>query len=195
MQLKLAQRALQQSGYSVQSFATATEAADYLVDTLQNKTIGFGGSMTLESMNLWERLRIHNTVFSHLHGFPAGPEAAGAQIYISSVNALSEEGEMVLIDGDGNRASAVLFGHEKVIFVIGRNKISASYEEAVWRAKNVAGPLNARRKRKNTPCALKADHCYDCKSPERICRAMVTLWRPMSGMDTEVLLIDEDLGF
>ena len=195
MKLEAAAQALRQSGYSVQIFPTAAETAAYLDHTIDGKTVGFGGSMTLEKMGLWERLKTHNTVYSHLHGFPAGPEAAFAQIYLSSVNGLSETGEIILIDGDGNRASAVLFGHEKVIFVIGHNKLAPTYEEAVWRARNIAAPRNARRKQKKTPCAAQADRCYNCKSPDRICRAMVTLWQPLTSMETEVLLVEEELGF
>lgn len=195
MKLQSVANKLSQLGYSVHVFNTAEDAAVYLDQSIDGKTVGFGGSMTLKKMELWERLRTHNSVYSHLHDVPAGPEAALAQIYISSVNGMAETGEMVLIDGDGNRVSAVLFGHEKVYLVVGRNKIAATYEEAVWRARNIAAPLNARRKQKKTPCAINADHCYNCKSPERICRAMVTLWQPLTSMETEVILIDEDIGF
>ena len=195
MKLTAVSNRLQRSGYIVRIFPTAASAARYLSDTIFGKTVGFGGSMTLEALGLWDSLSLHNTVYSHLHGFSAGPEAANAQIYISSVNALAETGEIILIDGDGNRASAVLFGHEKVYFVIGHNKLASTYDAAIWRARNIAAPLNARRKQKKTPCAIKADRCYNCNSPERICRAMVTLWRPLSGMETEIILIDEDLGF
>ena len=90
--------------------------------------------------------------------------------------------------------AATLFGHERVCFVIGRNKLTATYDEAVFRARNVAAPQRARQLGKKTPCAVKLDRCYDCKSPDRICRGMVTLWGPMMGMPAEVLLVDEDLG-
>ena len=92
------------------------------------------------------------------------------------------------------RAPATLFGHEKVYFVIGRNKLAPTYDEALWRARNIAAPKNAQRLGKKTPCAVKGDRCYDCKSPDRICRGLVTLWGPMTGMEAEVLLVDEDLG-
>lgn len=195
MKLETVSQKLRQLGYSVQIFNTASEAASYLDSIIDGKTVGFGGSMTLENMDLWDHLCTHNIVYSHLHGFPAGPEAAFAQIYVSSVNGLSETGEMILIDGIGNRAAAVLFGHEKVYFVVGRNKIAPTYEEAVWRARNIAAPLNARRKCMKTPCAVNADHCYDCNSQNRICRAMVTLWQPLMSMEAEVVLIDEEIGF
>ena len=79
-------------------------------------------------------------------------------------------------------------------FAIGRNKLAPDYEKAVWRARNVAAPQRASQLGRKTPCAVKKDRCYDCKSPERICRGMTTLWGPMTGMEAEVLLIDADLG-
>ena len=115
-------------------------------------------------------------------------------MYLTSVNALAETGELVNIDGTGNRVAATLFGHEKVFFVIGRNKLAPTCDEAVWRARNVAAPQRAKQLGKKTPCAVKCDRCYDCKSPERICRGLAVLWGPMMGMAAEVLLVDEDLG-
>lgn len=195
MKLEQTAEALRQRGYEVRVFATGAEAAAYLDGAIDGKTVGFGGSMTLEAMNLWELLRTHNQVYSHLHGFPLGPEAAGAQVYVSSVNGLAETGEIINIDGIGNRVASTLYGHEKVYLVVGRNKLAPTYEKALWRARNIAGPKNAQRKQMKTPCAVKGDRCYDCKSPDRICRGLTVLWGPMMGMETEVVLIDEDLGF
>ena len=158
--------------------------------------MGFGGSVTLQDMGLYELLSRHNTVIWHWKSKDpaARRDALMTQIYISSVNGLAQTGEMVNIDGSGNRVAATLFGHEKVYFVIGRNKLAPTYEEALWRARNIAGPKNARRLGLKAPCAIKADRCYDCKSPDRICRGLVTLWSPMLDMAAEVLLVDEDLG-
>ena len=186
--------ALRQRGFTVSVFETAEAAADYLDGAIDGRTVGFGGSMTLEAMDLWERLRTHNQVYSHLHGFPLGPEAAGAQVYVTSVNGLAEMGEVINIDGIGNRVASTLYGHEKVYLVAGRNKIAPTYDEALWRARNVAAPKNAQRKQMKTPC-VQGDRCYDCKSPDRICRGLVVLWGPPIGMETEVVLVDEDLGF
>ena len=150
----------------------------------------------LKAMKLEDLLPRTSTVY--WHWLTPGPEtlanAATAQVYLTSVNALAETGELINIDGTGNRVSATLFGHEKVNFVIGRNKLAPTYEAAVYRARNVAAPQRARQLGKKTPCAVKADRCYDCRSPERVCRALVTLWGPMLGRETEVLLVDEDLG-
>lgn len=191
-----AEKHLTARGYAVHRFATGAEAAAYLNRAIDGTTVGIGGSATVQALGVYELLETHNTVFWHWKqdADAARKHAAGAAVYLTSVNALAETGELVNIDGVGNRVASTLFGHEKVYFLVGRNKLTATYEDAVWRARNVAAPQRARQLGKHTPCAVNVDRCYDCKSPERICRAMVTLWGPMAGMEAEVLLIDEDLG-
>ena len=188
---------LEARGYAVRVFTTGKEAADYLDAAIDGKSVGFGGSATLDALGLYERLGSHNQTVWHWKWEDkdaARREALTTELYLTSVNGLAETGELINIDGAGNRVAATLFGHEKVYFVIGRNKLAPTYEEAVWRARNIASPQNAKRLGKKTPCAVSGDRCYDCKSPERICRGLVTLWGPMMGMEAEVLLVDEDLG-
>ena len=186
---------LEARGFSVRTFATAAEAATYLNEAIDGKTVGFGGSVTLQDMGLYELLGSHNEVHWHWVNGPEERKAAmGTQVYLSSANGLAETGEIINIDGSGNRVASTLYGHEKVYLVIGRNKLAPTYDEALWRARNIASPKNAQRLGRKTPCAVKGDRCYDCKSPERICRGLVVLWGPMMGMETEVILVDEDLG-
>lgn len=188
---------LEARGYTVRVFSTGKEAADYLDAAIDGKSVGFGGSMTLDALGLYERLGTHNRTVWHWKWEDkdaARREALTTEVYLTSANALAETGELINIDGSGNRVAATLFGHEKVIFVVGRNKLAPTVDAALWRARNIASPQNAKRLGKKTPCALKGDRCYDCRSPERICRGLVTHWGPMIGMEAEVLLIDEDLG-
>lgn len=187
---------LEDRGYAVQVFASGAEAAAYLDGAVDGKSVGFGGSMTLDQLGLYDALGKHNTVVWHWRqdAGPARREGMFTDVYLSSANGLAETGEIVNIDGIGNRVAATLFGHEKVYLIIGRNKLAPTYEEALWRARNIASPRNAQRLGKKTPCAVKGDRCYDCKSPDRICRGLVTLWAPMMGMETEILLVDEELG-
>ena len=196
MAFDMVKKELEGRGYTVRTFSSGGEAADYLDAAIDGRSVGFGGSATLDALGLYERLGRHNEVVWHWKqdAAPARRAAMQTEVYLTSVNALAQTGELVNIDGAGNRVAAALFGHEKVYFVIGRNKLAPSYEEAVWRARNVAAPQRARQLGKKTPCAVKCDRCYDCKSPERICRGLVTLWGPMMGMEAEVVLIDEDLG-
>lgn len=201
MNFELLKHNLEERGYKVSCFSTAKDATDYLDKQLDQKTIGFGGSMTLEEMGLYERLASHNKVSWH-HRIPEGKtsqdvrlEAGGAEVYFSSVNGIAETGEIINIDGRCNRVAAILYGHEKVYLVAGKNKIAKDYDSALWRARNIASPLNARRLNMKTPCAVKADRCYDCKSPDRICRGLSVLWEVPMGAEIEVVLIDEDLGY
>ena len=187
---------LEDRGYAVRVFGSGAEAAAYLDGAVDGKTVGFGGSMTLDQLGLYDALGRHNTVVWHWkqEAGRARREAMFTQVYLTSANGLAETGEILNIDGIGNRVAATLFGHEKVYFVIGRNKLAPTYDEALWRARNIASPKNAQRLGRKTPCAVKGDRCYDCRSPDRICRGLVTLWGPMMGMEAEVLLVDEDLG-
>jgi len=188
-------------GYIVTCFENATEAVQYLDKKIHNQTVGFAGSMTLEKMGLYEQLSKHNKVYWH-HRIPEGKtskevrvEANAASIYITSVNGISENGEIINIDANCNRVASIFYGHEKVYFVIGENKIEKDYDSALYRARNIAAPLNAKRLGVKTPCAIKADRCYDCNSPERICRGLSVLWsKPMTG-EFEVILIHEKLGY
>ena len=186
---------LEARGYTVKVFATGVEAAEYINSVVDNTTVGIGGSMTVQSMGLYESLSAHNQVFWHwVSGPEAHAQASVAPVYLTSANGLSEAGEIINIDGAGNRVASTLFGHQKTYFIIGKNKLAPAFDEALWRARNIAGPKNAQRLGKKTPCAVNGDRCYDCQSPERICRGLVVNWGPMMGMEAEVILVDEDLG-
>ena len=88
-----------------------------------------------------------------------------------------------------------LFGHRKIYFLAGKNKISPDFHTSLQRVRNVVAPKNAQRLGRKTPCAAKGDRCYDCDSPERICRGLAVHYRKMSSMDMEVILIDQELGY
>ena len=194
---------LEKRGFSVSVFETGKEAVDYLNCEIDGKSIGFGGSQTIKELGVFDSLSEHNEVWWHGKGVQLkeyGAEtvmknAMTTDIYITSVNALSEQGEIINIDGRCNRISAMLFGHKKVYFLVGKNKIAETYEKAFWRARNIAAPKNAQRLGMNTPCAKEGDKCYDCSSPDRICRGFLTLTMPPMGLETEVVLINEELGY
>ena len=193
------QKNLEARGFSVKVFDTGAEAADYLAGAIHGKTVGFGGSLTLDKLGVYDRLSADNQCFWHRK--VPGPEtvaaAANAQVYLTSVNAIAETGELINIDGTGNRISAATSAKEAVYFVAGANKIAPDYDQALWRARNVASPLNARRLGRKTPCAVGEEmKCHDCKSPERICNGLSVLWRKLGGTKLcEVVLIKEELGY
>ncbi|MEG1721295.1 MAG: lactate utilization protein [Pseudoflavonifractor sp.] len=185
---------LEDRGFHTSFFETAEEAGTYLDGKLDGKTIGMGGSMTARQMGLPDLLPAHNTMLCHWSGSTTA-EAAAAEVYISSANGVAETGEIVNIDGIGNRVASTIFGHEALYLVIGVNKIRPTFEEALWRARNIAAPKNAQRLGRKTPCAVKGDHCYDCNSPERICRALAVLWtKPGAIPYAEVIIVNQDLG-
>lgn len=195
------QGAFERKGYQFRYFERATEAAAYLDGAIDGKTVGFGDSHTLLDMGLYEMLESHNDVRSPMHlrsgeNFDeAAKRCVQTQIYLLSVNGASEQGEMVNIDGHGNRVACSLYGHEKVYFVFAVNKIEPTLEAAIWRARNIAAPINAKRLGYKTPCAVKGDRCYDCNSPDRICNAMVLHLHKLSRCQVEVVVIGENMGF
>ncbi len=188
-------------GYAVSVFENAKEAREYLDAEIDGKSVGMGGSVTLGQMGLCELLAKHNEVYTHNgvvdreKSLEIRRHAAVADIYISSANGIAESGEIINIDGNCNRVSATLYGHERVYFVIGKNKLAPTYDEALWRARNIAAPLNAKRLGRKTPCAVKGDKCYNCKSSERICRGLCVLWEAPTSCKFEVVLINEELGY
>lgn len=190
---------LRRNGFDAKYFETAAQAADYLAAQLHGKTIGFGGSVTLDTMGLYDRLSADNTLFWHWKqpADEARAAAAHAQIYLTSANAISETGEIVNIDGSGNRLASMLYGHEALYIVAGVNKLAPDLPAALDRARNIAAPRNARRLNCKTPCALSEPmRCHDCRSPARICKGFCVLTRPMGDVGrTEVLLIGETLGY
>ncbi len=200
MALEQVKESLEKNGFAVSVFATGEEAAAYLNRQIDGVTVGMGGSVTLAELGLRESLARHNVVFSH--GFtPCDSEearamAAAAQVYLLSANAISQaDGAILNMDGRGNRVASSLYGHRKVYFVAGRNKVAPDFHAALHRLRNVAAPKNAQRLGRRTPCAEKGDRCYDCHSPERICRALVVHYQPMQGMEMEVVLVDQELGY
>lgn len=181
-------------------FETKEEAAAYLKDRIHGELVGFGGSMTCKEMGLDRILKEDNDVVWHwLEDEPAAEarrRAMNSTVYILSANGVSESGEIVNIDGTGNRVAMSLFGPKKVYYIVGRNKIAPDLRGAMDRAKNIACTKNAMRFGIKTPCvANNGDKCYNCNSPARICNATVILERPCNGMEVELVFVNEDMGY
>ena len=187
---------LSRRGFKVTHFETGAQAADYVAGQVHGCSVGMGGSMTLQALGLYEKLGEDNTVYWHwkVPGAETLRAAALADVYLSSANAVSEDGEIFNIDGNGNRLAGTLYGHKKVYILAGSNKIEPDFDSALARARNVAAVKNCARFGKKTPCQVDGK-CHDCGSSERICHALAVLWGPMGGMETEVILIDEEFGF
>lgn len=198
MNRELLKKNFESHGFTTSFFNTKEEAAAYLNGRLHGKKIAFGGSITVKEMGLDKLLADENEVIWHwlVPGRETLMDARTADIYLTSANGVSETGELVNIDGTGNRVAQTLYGPEKTYFLIGNNKIREDLAGALDRARNVAAPKNAMRFQVDTPCVANGgDRCYDCNSPDRICHATVILNRPCKGMEVELLFIDEELGF
>ncbi|NMA25257.1 MAG: LUD domain-containing protein [Clostridiales bacterium] len=198
MNIENAVKNLKNRGFDVSVFGTKEDARDYLVGKLKGRSIGFGGSVTLKQMGLFEALSKENTVWNHWIQEPleARKNAAKADVYITSANGVAETGEIINIDGSGNRVSATLYGKEEVYFIVGINKFADNFDKALWRARNIAGPKNAQRLGRKTPCAKEGDKCYDCSSPERICKGLVVLWgKTLEIGRMEIVIVNECLGY
>lgn len=196
MNIEVLRKNFERHEFQTAFFQTKEEAADYLKRKIRGCRVAFGGSMTLKEMELDRVLAEENEVIWHwlVPGMDTLLRARGADIYITSANGVSETGELVNIDGNGNRVSETLFGPKKVFFVVGSNKIAPDLNHAWQRARNVAAPLNAKRLQADTPCAS-GDRCYECMSPSRLCRATVILERPVNGMEAEIVFVNETLGY
>ncbi len=194
-------KSLKLKGYSVSFFEDTETAAAYLNEKIDNETVGFGDSDTILSMKLYESLSAHNEVYdpqqsTDLDSFlDIAKKCLTTDIFLTSVNAMSVTGELVNIDGTGNRIAGSLFGHKKVYFIVGTNKLASTQEEAVWRARNIAAPKNAKRLGLKTPCAKEGNRCYDCSSPDRICNGLMIHLKKTDDIEAEIILINKQLGY
>lgn len=189
---------LENRGFRAHVFATGAEAADYLAQTLHNTCIGIGGSVTIDEIGAYDRLSADNDViWRWKKPTPDSRErGAAAETFLCSANGVSENGEIVNIDGYGNRVAPTIYGPERVFLVVGKNKIAPDLNGAIDRARNIAAPLNARRLNRHTPCAVGEPRCHDCRSPEKICGVMTVFFMPPTSIkEFHVILVDEDLGY
>lgn len=204
-------KSLEYNNFTVKYFDNAEAAAEWLDKEIDGEVVGFGDSQTMLKMKLFDRLSSHNTVYdpNQSKGEDVEPDgfhnlarkALIVDSFLTSVNAMSETGEMINIDGTGNRLAGSLFSHRKIYFVVGTNKIEPNLEKAMWRAKNIASPMNSLKYDLPTPCVAHYKKtgeykCFDCNSPQRICNATVIYHKRMEHLeDAVVVLIDEKLGF
>ena len=190
-------------GFSVHSFKTGEEAAEFVLRSVPaGRSVGIGGSMTVRTLRLDERLSEKGCpVYWHWtaeNKLEALRRAQQADVYLCSVNAIDESGVLYNIDGTGNRVSALSFGPGEVFVIVGANKrVSGGREAAISRIKTQACGKNARRLGLNTPCA-KLDRCVGeegCRSPQRMCNVVQALERAPGGRTFHVVLVDEALGY
>lgn len=185
-------------------YAINQEELMEILDTLceRKSTVSVGGSMTLFETGVINWLREEDFEFYDRYAEGLTKEditalyrkSFGANYYFTSTNALTEDGELVNIDGTGNRVASMIYGPDKVIVIAGVNKLVKD-EAAAWeRLRNFAAPTNSVRLDRKTPCAV-TGQCSNCNSPERICASYVTIKRQMNPDRIHVIIVDERLGY
>ena len=184
------------SGYYAESKEEALKLALSLIE--EGSTVTMGGAMSAHEIGLVDALKNGNYKFidrdKEADKRAAMLAAYDADVFLSSANAMTEDGILVNIDGNSNRVSAIAQGPRKVVFIIGMNKVCDDLDGAMKRARNVAAPINAQRFGLNTPCA-KTGSCMDCKSPDTICcQFLITRYSRHAGR-IHVILVNDNLGF
>ncbi len=182
---------------------TADEAVKKVLELIEDgSSVTWGGSMTIRDMGIPDALRNRGTLTVLDRDLVETPEekqdmylrAFTADVYLTSANAISEDGVIVNIDGNGNRVAAITWGPKKVIFVISLNKVAQTVEAALARARSTASPVNAQRFDINTPCHIDGI-CHNCNSPESICSYVHFLRNSRGGNRHTVVLVGEDFGY
>lgn len=181
---------------------TAKEAVNKVSELIADGScVTWGGSMTIRDLGLPKALKERGTlevldrdeVTDREEVVKIYGRAFMSDVYLSSANAISEDGVIVNIDGNGNRVAAITWGPKKVIFVIGMNKVAQNVEAALARARSTAAPINSARFDIKTPCQTDGV-CHNCNSPESICNYVHFLRNSPRGKHV-VVLVGEDLGY
>lgn len=204
-------KSLKANHFDARFAGAASEAKTMMLEMIPlTASVGVGDSATLRQIGILEELvRRGNEVINpftrestqrmnedpdirRLHR-QMMRKTFGTDVFLTSANALTEDGKIVSIDRAGNRVAGTIFAADKIVLPIGRNKIVKDVDEAINRIKNVIAPAHAKRKERRTPCAV-TGKCNDCNSPDRICNVTIILEKKPLYSDFSVILINEDLG-
>lgn len=188
------------NGYLVNNKDELIDKIKELVE--EHSVVSCGGSMSLFETGVIDHLR--SSRYRFLDRYKEGltqediskifRESFFADVYFSSSNAVTEDGKLYNVDGNGNRVAAMLFGPSKVILVVGENKIVKNIDEAIKRNKEISAPANAKRLNKSTPCT-KVGYCMDCKSKDKICREYTVISSQGNKDRIHVIFLNEQIGY
>ncbi len=194
---------LKKHGFDAHMFQDSQSAKEFILEMISgHETFGFGGSSTTRDMGLIEALKAQEkTILDHNDpelpfekSFEYRRQQSQVDCFLCSANALSLTGEIVNVDGCGNRTNAMSFGPRKVVIVAGANKIAKDLHAAIDRIHTVAAPMRAKSLNMETPCA-ETGVCVDCNSPSRVCRITTILHRKPMLTDITVVVVAEELGY
>jgi hypothetical protein len=200
-----AAEALKRRDFNAHYVETQDKAREMILrEVPPGATVGVGGSVTIRGLKVLEALKARgHKIFDHWD-VPRDPRDESfivrrgqqtSDVFLASTNAITLEGQLVNIDGAGNRVNALAFGPKKAIVVAGVNKIAANLDSAIRRIKEVAVPLNCRRLNISPPC-IQAGKCVDCRVPQRTCRITTIIeWKPPFFSDYLVIIVGENLGY
>lgn len=195
--------ALKKNGFDAHLFTSGEEAKKSVMDMISGyNTFGVAGSDTVRSLGIVDELNsLGKTVYDHWQSGLSPEESLNCRLnqgrsdcFLCSANAISATGEIINIDGAGNRIAASMFGPKKVVIISGMNKVTPDFESAMKRAKEVAAPLRAKDFNIKPPC-VETGTCSDCRSPHRICNITTIFHRRPMLTDMSVILISENLGY
>ena len=175
------------------------EALKLALDLIpEGSTVTMGGAMSAHEIGLVKTLKEGNYNFIDRDDYEDKRKAMllayDADVFLSSANAMTDDGILVNIDGNANRVSCIAQGPKKVVFIVSMNKVMSDLDSAMKRARNVAAPANAQRFNIDTPCK-KTGKCFDCKSPTTICCQMLITRYSMHPGRINVVLVNDELGF
>ena len=187
-------------GYYCADCAAAVELAKTL--TPAGSTVSFGGSMTLSEAGIMDMLKSRTDITLLDRSQAKDAEeikqiyhaALSSDVYFMSSNAITKDGELINIDGNGNRVAALIYGPEHVVLVVGMNKVVATVDDGIRRVHDIASPANGVRLGKSTPCAV-TGFCHDCLSPECMCSHTVITRRSYIADRIHVILVGDTLGY
>lgn len=193
--------ALRKNNFDVEYFESSKAAIAAILKEIDiEESVGIGGSMTIKSIELDKLLKERGNIV-HWHWLESTPEgmnsarenAAKADVYLTSTNALTQDGKLINIDGTGNRVAAMIYGPKRTIIICGINKIVENLDAAFERIeKNTY--KNARRLNLKTPCAVN-ENCIDCNSPQRMCNVTTIINKKPGKRPIKVIIINEELGY
>ena len=194
-------KAMKKRQFDAYYCSTAAEAVEKVLELIPaGDVVSWGGVATADELGIKDRLRQRNqpvidrdTAKTPDERMAMLRQALGCDTFLMSSNAISEDGQLVNIDGTGNRMAALCFGPRQVIVVAGMNKVAGDLQSAVSRARHIAAPANAQRFEGNTPCRV-TGQCGDCTSPDCICAQMVITRFCNPAGRIKVVLVGEELG-
>ena len=194
-------KALEKRGFSAEYAATSQDALKRILEIIpQNASVGIPGTVTIRDIGALDALRERgNKIFQHW-GQMSDKERRDARflentadVFLTSANALTRDGEIINIDGTGNRVAGMSWGNGLVLFVIGINKLAFDLSDGLKRARSATIP-NAIRQNEETAC-VKAGHCVNCRDDKSMCRAILILERPVKGRQYHIIIVGENLGY